>query len=99
MFLIKLWILCRFHCLPLEPQDIRKALEENNYGEIDLCVRDKPDEKLPFDCTQLYFLTCTKFWFYTLKHVSQNICMLTENIEEGFPAKVDVLRNLRCLIK
>lgn len=51
----------RFHCLPLEPQDIQRALEENNYGDVHWCLKDKPDEKLPFDCTKLYFLTCTKY--------------------------------------
>jgi len=51
----------KFHCLPLEAEDIKQALEANNFGDIEFVLRDKPDEKLPFDCTQLYFLTCTKY--------------------------------------
>ncbi|XP_054715608.1 indolethylamine N-methyltransferase-like [Uloborus diversus] len=50
----------KFHCLPMEEEDIERALKLNGFGEIHWTLRDKPDGETPFDCKKVYFVTCTK---------------------------------------
>ncbi|GFU61601.1 indolethylamine N-methyltransferase [Nephila pilipes] len=50
----------KFHCLSLEESDVEEALKNNGFGDICWKIRDLPDDDLPFNCKNVYFLTCTK---------------------------------------
>ncbi|GBL97519.1 Indolethylamine N-methyltransferase [Araneus ventricosus] len=50
----------KFHCLSLEEHEIEDALKKNGFGEICWKIRERPDDDLPFNCKNVYFLTCTK---------------------------------------
>jgi len=51
----------RFHCLQLQPEDIQRALEENNYGDIDFRIKTRSVDENLFDGNKVYFLHCTKY--------------------------------------